>query len=117
MATKMTIEKNSRDLESFARILEVMSFVDAMPELDEEEMQETTERICELPTSPEHSMSMAEVVFWAGVATGMDVSRGAQSEKIDPGVTEKFLLYSSLFAYSTRHAVVDATLQQMDVEH
>ncbi len=105
---------NQRDLQAFAKIIEVMSFVEDIHDLNSEEIQERVQALCELPPAPHQTMGVQEVVFWAGVATGMDVSRRAQEAVIDQSAADKFLLYSSLFAHSTRVAVVDLTLQQLE---
>ncbi|GAC1431694.1 MAG: hypothetical protein NVS1B11_01210 [Terriglobales bacterium] len=102
------------NIEGFARIIEVMSFVDDLRDLSSDEVKQTTQRLCELPADPNRAMSMEEVVFWAGVATGMDASRQAQEETLDPATMDKMFLYSSLLAHSTKNAVVDMTLQQME---
>lgn len=39
----------------------------------------------------------------------------AQEAVIDPGTAVKLLVYSSLFARSTKNAVVDLALQQMEI--
>jgi len=54
------------------------------------------------------------VVFWAGVSTGMDVSRSMQEDLLDGGSASKIEAYSSLLAYSTKNAVVDITLEQLE---
>ena len=101
-------------LEGFARIIEVMSFVDDLQDLTSDEVQKTTQRLCELPADPKRAMSMEEVVFWAGVATGMDASRQAQEEALDSATMDKMFLYSSLLAHSTKNAIIDLTVQQME---
>ena len=100
------------NIEGFARIIEVMSFVDELSHLPSDEVQQTTERLCELPADPNRAMSMEEVVFWAGVATGMDAFRHAQKGSLDS--MDKMFVYSSLLAHSTKNAVIDMTLQQME---
>jgi len=110
----MPAEKITRDLEAFSRIFELMSFVDRIQELSPEEISETAHRLCQLPANPENSMSLEEVVFWAGVATGMDLSRSMQEDLLDEGSANKIEAYSSLLAYSTKNAVVDITLQQIE---
>src|SRR5438552_7902699 len=107
----MAAENNTRDLQAFSRIFEVMSFVDRIQELSPEE---TAHRLCQLPANPRNSMSLEEVVFWAGVATGMDLSRSMQEDLLDGGSASKIEAYSSLLAYSTKNAVVDITLEQLE---
>ncbi|HEV2715532.1 MAG TPA: hypothetical protein VGU64_09740 [Terriglobales bacterium] len=110
----MPAEKTIHDLEAFSRIFEVMSFADRIQELSPEEIEETAHRLCQLPANPEKSMSLQEVVFWAGVATGMDLSRSVQDDLLDGGSANKIEAYSSLLAYSTKNAVVDITLDQLE---
>lgn len=110
----MCLEKNFRDWQAFSRIIEIMSFIDRIGELSPDEIRSTAEKLCELPADAQHTMSMEEVVFWAGVATGMDVCRNADEELIDDATADKFNVYASLFAYSTRNAVVDLALQQLE---
>jgi hypothetical protein len=110
----MPVEKKISDLQSFGRIVEMISFVDAIPEMSAEEIGDTAQRMCELPSDPERTMSMEEVVFWAGVATGMEVCKSMQEELLDATSAEKIQAYSSLLAYSTKNALVDLTLEQLE---
>jgi len=91
-----------------------MSFVDKIQDLTPEEIQETAHRLCELPANPSRSMSMEEVTFWAGVSTGMEFCRNMEEEFLDCNSAERIQAYSSLLAYSTKNAVVDLTLEQME---
>jgi hypothetical protein len=109
------MERRFTDLTAFCRIFEVMAFVDRIRELTPEEIEEATQKLCELPSSPERTMSMEEVVFWAGVATGMDVLKSVQDDLLDDSSAEKIQAYSSLLAYSTKNALVDLTLQELEV--
>jgi hypothetical protein len=59
-------------------------------------------------------MSMEEVVFWAGVATGMELSLRVEEGTFDPESAEKILLFSSLFEHSTKTAIVDLALRKME---
>ncbi|HZP63038.1 MAG TPA: hypothetical protein VFB28_06430 [Terriglobales bacterium] len=110
----MSLDKNFKDWQAFSRIVEVMSFIDRLPDLSPAEVRSTAEKLCELPADPQHTMSLEEVIFWAGVATGMDVCRNADQELMDEATADKFNVYASLFAYSTRNAVVDLALQQLE---
>jgi hypothetical protein len=110
----MNMEKNFRDWQAFSRILEVMSFMERIQELTPDEIRDAAQDLCELPADPQHTMSMQEVIFWAGVATGIELRRNCEEELLDDDIADKFLVYSSLFAYSTRNAVVDLTLQQLE---
>jgi hypothetical protein len=61
-------------------------------------------------------MSMEEVVFWAGVATGIEYSRHADEDTVDPISAEKMLVFSSIFAHSVKNAVVDLALGDIEAE-
>ena len=106
--------KNGRDWQGFSKILEVMSFVDDLEGSPEEESRKTAERLCELPADSGQTMSLEEVVFWAGVATGMEASRSAEEGMLDPSSAERMLVFSSIFAHSTKNAIVDLALGQID---
>ena len=107
---------NRRDWQGFTRILEVMSFVDELGEHAPEDIRETVEGFCELPTNPGQTMSLEEVVFWAGVASGMEFWRHAEEESVDPSTAEKMLVFSSIFAHSMKNAIVDLALGELDPE-
>jgi hypothetical protein len=113
MAMK-SMERKFPDLTAFCKIFEVMSFVDRIKEMSPEEIQEATQNFCELPDNSERTMSMEEVVFWAGVATGMEVLKSVQDDLLDDISAEKIQAYSSLLAYSTKNALVELTLQQLE---
>src|SRR2546427_13026953 len=106
----MAAENNTRDLQAFSRIFEVMSFVDRIQELSPEEIEETAHRLCQLPANPRNSMRLEEVVFWAGDATGMDLSRSMQEDLLDGGCASRIEADPSLLAYSTKYGVVDITV-------
>jgi len=42
----MPVEKKFSDLQSFGRIVEMISFVDGIPEMSAEEIEETAHRMC-----------------------------------------------------------------------
>jgi hypothetical protein len=106
--------KNGRDWQGFSRILEIMSFIDGIEESSPEEARETAEGLCDLPPNPETTMSLEEVVFWSGVAAGMDLERYAEEDKIDAATAEKILVFASLFGHSTKNAIVDLALGQIE---
>jgi len=106
--------RNPSDWQGFSRILEIISFVDDIEESTPDEIREAAQKFCDLPADPGHSMSMEEVVFWAGVATGMEIARQADADKVDPETAEKMLVFSSIFSHSTRNAIVDLALGQME---
>jgi hypothetical protein len=106
--------KNGHDWQGFSRILEIMSFVEEIEESDPEEVRETADDLCELPPTPGQTMSLEEVVFWAGVSTGMELWRHAEEETLDPLTAEKMLVFSSIFSHSIRNAIVDMALGQLE---
>ena len=107
---------NRRDWQGFTRILEIMSFVDEVGELAPDDITETVSGLCELPPNPGQTMSLEEVVFWAGVASGMEFWRHVEEETIDPTTAEKMLVFSSVFAHSMKNAIVDLALGELDPE-
>ena len=105
---------NRQDWQGFSRILEIMSFVGEIDSFNLEESREIMERLCQLPPCPGQTMSMEEVVFWAGVAVGMQVSQHAEEGGIDAETEEKVLVFSSIFEHSTRNAIVDLALGEIE---
>ena len=61
-------------------------------------------------------MSMEEVVFWAGVASGMEYWRHAEEDTLDPADAEKMLVFSSIFAHSMKNAIVDLALGDLEAD-
>src|SRR5690242_20087548 len=108
---------NGRDWQGFTRILEIMSFLDELGDHSQGEIRETIEKFCELPPNPGQSMSLEEVVFWAGVASGMEFWRHAEEETLDPNTAEKMLVFSSLFAHSMKNAIVDLALGELEPDN
>lgn len=108
---------NRRDWQGFTRILEAMTFLDEVETHSTQEVREAIDQFCELPTNPGQTMSMEEVVFWAGVATGMEFERrAAEGEDVDFSSSEKLLVYSSIFAHSIKNAIVDLALGSLESE-
>lgn len=119
VAAMMKLETaNRRDWQGFTHILEVMSFVDELGEHSGADIRETVDKLCELPPNPGQTMSLEEVVFWAGVASGMEFWRHAEEEEetIDPGTAERMLVFSSIFAHSMKNAIVDLALGELEPE-
>src|SRR5438094_884416 len=106
----MAAENNTRNLQAFSRIFEVMSFVDRIQELSPEEIEETAHRLCQLPANPGNSMSLEEVVFWAGVSTGMDVSRSMQEDLLDGGSASKIEAVENIAAARGRSTAPSCAL-------
>jgi hypothetical protein len=104
---------NARDWRGFSRILEVMTFLEEIADCSAGEVRQALEEFCELPPNPGQTMSLEEVVFWAGVASGMEFSRYAQ-EQADPGSEQKMLLFASLFAHSMKNAIVDLAIGELE---
>jgi hypothetical protein len=105
---------NRQDWQGFSRILEVMSFVGEAESFSREETREIMEKLCQLPPCPGQTMSMEEVVFWAGVAVGMELSQHAEEGLLDPETAEKVLVFSSIFEHSTKNAIVDLALGDIE---
>ena len=105
---------NRQDWHGFSRILEVMSFVGEIDAFSPEETREVMEKLCQLPPCPGQTMSMEEVVFWAGVAVGMELSQHAEEGLVDPETAEKVLIFSSVFEHSTKNAIVDLALGEIE---
>ena|SRR5438874_830187 len=105
---------NRHDWQGFSRILELMSFVDEIENFSADEAREILEKLCQLPPSPGETMSMEEVVFWAGLAAGMELAQYTEEGRIDPETAEKVMVFSSLFEHSTRTAIVDLALGDME---
>lgn len=107
---------NGRDWQGFTRILEIMSFLDEVGDHSPAEIRETVAKFCDLPPNPGQTMSLEEVVFWAGVASGMEFWRHAEEDTIDPSTAEKMLVFSSIFAHSMKNAIVDLALGELEPE-
>jgi hypothetical protein len=107
---------NRRDWQGFTRILEVMTFLDEIESRSKEDVQEAVDGFCDLPPNPGQTMSMEEVVFWAGVATGIEYSRHADEDTVDPISAEKMLVFSSIFAHSVKNAVVDLAIGDLETD-
>ena len=106
---------NTRDWQGFTRILEIMSFVDEIEDRSEEEIRAAVEQFCQLPANPGQTMSLEEVVFWAGVASGMEFLRQSEDHGgLDSGTTDKMLVFASLFAHSMKNAIVDLAIGQLE---
>ena len=105
---------NRRDWQGFTRILEVMGFLDEIENHAKEDIQEKVESFCELPLSPGQTMSMEEVVFWAGVSSGMEYWRHAEEGTLDDATAERMLIFSSIFGHSVKNAIVDLALGDIE---
>jgi hypothetical protein len=105
---------NRRDWQGFSKVLEVMSFVDEADGFTPEECREILNKLCQLPPCPGETMSMEEVVFWAGLAAGMELARHAEEGQIDEETAEKVLVFASVFEHSTKTAIVDLALGDME---
>lgn len=113
----MRLERSDRkDWQGFTRILEVLSFLDEIENRSPQEIEDAVQKFCELPPNPGQTMSMEEVVFWAGVASGMEFWRHAEEDGVDPNTAEKMLIFSSIFAHSMKNAIVDLALGDLEPE-
>jgi hypothetical protein len=91
-----------------------MSFVDEIDHFTPEEAGEVIQKLCQLPPSPGETMSMEEVVFWAGVAAGMELLQHAEEGRVEPEDVDKVMVFSSLFEHSTKTAIVDLALGDIE---
>jgi hypothetical protein len=108
---------NRHDWQGFSKVLEVMSFVDEADGFTPEEARQILDKLCQLPPCPGETMSMEEVVFWAGLASGMELARHAEEGRIDEETADKVLVFSSVFEHSTKTAIVDLALGDMEPEY
>jgi len=114
----MRLETSDRkDWQGFTRILEVLSLLDEIEQRSPQEIREAIDGFCELPPNPGETVSMEEVVFWAGIATGMELRSHTDDEIVDEAVAEKMLIFSSIFAHSMKSAIVDLALGDLDPEN
>jgi hypothetical protein len=114
----MRLETTDRkDWQGFTRILEVLSLLDEIQQRSPQEIREAIEGFCDLPPNPGQSVSMEEVVFWAGIATGMELRGYVEEGTVDEAVAEKMLIFSSIFAHSMKSAIVDLALGELDPDN
>lgn len=113
----MNNEPTFTNYQAYSRIVEMMSLMERLEELTPEDVGATVREICEIPNEVQEEISMEEVLFWAGLATGMEVCRNCEEGHLDEESAEKLMAYASLFAYSTQNAVVELTLQQLEEGH
>lgn len=107
---------NKRDWQGFTKILEVMSFLDDIDNRSPDEVRDAVDSFCDIPSNPGQSMSLEEVVFWAGVASGMEFWRHAEEDTLDPGSAEKMLVFASIFSHSMKNAIVDLAIGELEPE-
>jgi hypothetical protein len=106
-----------KDWQGFTRILEVLSLLDEIRQRSPEDICEAIDGFCELPPNAGQTVSMEEVVFWAGIATGMELQGHTEEGTVDEAVAEKMLIFSSIFAHSMKSAIVDLALGELDPEN
>jgi hypothetical protein len=109
--------RNSRDWQGFTKILEVITFLNELDDRSEQEVRQAIDQFCQLPANPGQTMSLEEVVFWAGVASGMEFARRAQDQdELDGGSTDKMLVFASLFSHSLKNAIVDLAIGELETQ-
>ena len=108
---------DKKDWQGFTRILEVLSLLDEIQQRSPQEIREAIDGFCELPSNPGETVSMEEVVFWAGIATGMELQSHTEDATVEEAVAEKMLVFSSIFAHSMKSAIVDLALGDLDPEN
>jgi len=83
----MRLETTDRkDWQGFTRILEVLSLLDEIQQRSPQEIREAIEGFCDLPPNPGQTVSMEEVVFWAGIAAGMELRGYVEDGTVDEAV-------------------------------
>ena len=109
--------RNSRDWQGFTKILEVITFLNELEDRSEDEVRYAIDQFCQLPANPGQTMSLEEVVFWAGVASGMEFAHRAQDQdELDAGSADKMLVFASLFAHSLKNAIVDLAIGELETQ-
>ena len=106
---------NNPDWQGFTRILELMTFIEEIEDRSGQDICQAVDEFCQLPVNPGQTISLEEVVFWAGVASGMEFSRhAAEQEEPESANAEKMLVFASLFAHSLKHAIVDLAIGELE---
>ena len=109
--------RNGRDWQGFAKVLEVITFLNELEDRSEDEVRQAIDQFCQLPANLGQTMSLEEVVFWAGVASGMEFARRAQEQdELDGDSSDKMLVFASLFAYSLKNAIVDLAIGELETQ-
>ena len=109
--------RNNRDWQGFTKILEVITFLNELDDRSEEQVRQAIDQFCQLPANPGQTMSLEEVVFWAGVASGMEFARRAEEQfELGGGSADKMLVFASLFAHSLKNAIVDLALGELETQ-
>jgi hypothetical protein len=108
---------DKKDWQGFTRILEVLTLLDEIQQRSPREIREAIDGFCELPPNPGETVSMEEVVFWAGIATGMELQSHTEDGTVDEAVAERMLIFSSIFAHSMKNAIVDLAVGDLDPEN
>lgn len=99
---------------AYSHIVNVMWLMENLPALSPEELDGELTRALENSENVRHTMTLDEIVFWAGMATGLNLSRSAESGQLDPSIRDRIARYAALFAESTKSAVVEMTIRDLE---
>ena len=99
---------------TYSRILNLMTLMESLPDLSPAERDEAISKLCEQSENCRHSMTLDEVVFWAGIATGLQLSRNVEAGNVDPDARDRVACFATLFSESTKSAVVEMTIRDLE---
>lgn len=99
---------------TYSRIVHFMTVVETLSDLSPEELDLQLGKACQQSDRAKQAMTLDEVVFWAGIATGLKLSEAVEAGKVDPNIRDRVAAYASLFAESTKSAVVEMTLRDLE---
>lgn len=99
---------------TYSRILNLMTLMETLPDLSPEEREDAISKLCEQSENARHSMTLDEIVFWAGIATGLQLSRNVEAANVDPELRDRVACFATLFAESTKSAVVEMTIRDLE---
>ena len=99
---------------TYSRILNLMVLMETLPDLSPGEQAEAVSKVCEQSENARHSMTLDEIVFWAGMASGLELSRNLEAGKVDPDIRDRVACFATLFAESTKSAVVEMTIRDLE---
>jgi hypothetical protein len=99
---------------TYSHIVHLMSLVETLSDLSREELDLLLGRVGEQWARASQTTTLDEVVLWAGIATGLKLSRAVEAGTVDPEIRDRVASYASLFAESTKSAVVEMTLRDLE---
>ncbi|HET7442187.1 MAG TPA: hypothetical protein VFJ47_12865 [Terriglobales bacterium] len=99
---------------TYSHIVNVMWLMENLPALSAEELDGELTRVLESSENVRHTMTLDEIVFWAGIATGLNLSRSVETGELEPHIRERIAKYAALFAECTKSAVVEMTIRDLE---